>query len=131
MWRRSVRVLVEGEAEGPLLVHEGPLSLLGDVDAETGELRARPGAKIAGRVLAISHVRGSTVGSYVLFALKEKGLGPSAIVTCRADPVLIAGCVLAAIPLAEGLSREDLRELKSLNRARLDGAGGALEAWRE
>ena len=87
--------VVEGEA----LVLDRPLSFLGDVDPVSGVVRDL-GVSVAGKVLLVERFRGSTVGSYVLYALKKVGRAPRAIVSKQLDPVVIAGCVLSSIPIA-------------------------------
>lgn len=130
MWRKRVRVLVEGDAEGPLLVYDKPISFYGEVDSTSGVLKPLgPGASVAGKLLAFPRARGSTVGSYVLYSLKHYGAAPLALVVSKADPVLVAGCVISQIPLAEGLSEEDFARLKTYSRARLRSSEGLLEAW--
>ncbi|MCE4604731.1 MAG: DUF126 domain-containing protein [Aeropyrum sp.] len=96
-------VRASGEVEGELVVFDS-LSFYGEVDAERGV--ARGDVSIAGRVVAIRRSRGSTVGSYVIFALKENGVAPKAILMEKAEPIVITGCVLASIPLYDGLPGE-------------------------
>ncbi len=85
--------------EGPPLVVEEPISFLGDVDPEKGVLKAS-GEVLANRVLVVKGFRGSTVGSYVLYALSKRGAAPLAIVFKDLDPVVVAGCVASSIPMA-------------------------------
>jgi len=68
------RVLVPGEGCAPAVAVES-LSFYGEVDAETGRLR--DGRSVAGRVLYIGRVRGSTVGAYVIYGLKYHGVAHS------------------------------------------------------
>ena len=50
--------------------------------------------------------RGSTVGSYIIYSLKLHGKAPKAILLGRSEPIVIAGSVLAGIPLYDSLSQE-------------------------
>jgi len=130
LWRRRLRVLVEGEARGELLVCSEPISPLGEIDPLTGELRTRSlKASISGRILVFPWGRGSTVGSYVLYALKHYGRAPSAIVVVRADPIIATGCVISDIPLAEGIEERDIVELKKYKHAFFNARRGELVAW--
>ncbi|MCE4619983.1 MAG: DUF126 domain-containing protein [Desulfurococcales archaeon] len=93
------RVLVEGNATGKAVVVEA-LSFYGEVDPKTGTLN--DGRSITGRVLVIGRPRGSTVGSYTIYGLKYYGKAPKAIIVENdADPILVAGAVLAGIPLVD------------------------------
>jgi predicted aconitase with swiveling domain len=76
-----------------------PVSLLGDLDPETGRLA---GVDAAGSVVALPHVRGSTVGPYVLWSAAVRGKAPLAIVAERPDLLLVTACALAGIPLFQG-----------------------------
>ncbi|NIM17461.1 MAG: DUF126 domain-containing protein, partial [Candidatus Aminicenantes bacterium] len=43
------------------------------------------GRFISGKILIFPMGKGSTVGAYVLYQLKKKGLAPAAIVNVKAD----------------------------------------------
>jgi len=96
------RQLVPGRALGEAVFTEA-LSFYGDVDPNTGLLR--DGRSVAGKVVVALRPRGSTVGSYVIYALRANGLAPAPIVMSRVDPIIVAGCVLASIPLGLGGAR--------------------------
>jgi hypothetical protein len=61
-----------------------PISFLSGVDPETGTIveKGHPlyGQSIAGKVLAFPYGKGSTVGSYILYALSRSGNAPAAII---------------------------------------------------
>jgi len=100
---------VPGRALGEAVFAEA-LSFYGDVDPNTGLLR--DGRSVAGKVVVALRPRGSTVGSYVIYALRANGLAPAAIVMSRVDPIIVAGCVLASIPLVSEVPEEELRSVK-------------------
>ncbi len=97
------RPIIPGSGEAPVVAVDS-LSFYGEVDAERGVLA--DGRSIAGRVLVIGRLRGSTVGAYVVYGLRYYSKAPAAIIVeSRADPIVVAGAVLAGIPLfdmAEG-----------------------------
>ena len=91
--------LVPGRAAGPVLALAEPLSLWGGVDAETG-LIVEPrhpdvGRSVAGRILVMPAVRGSSSSSSVLAELLRGGVGPLAIVLGEPDEILVVGAVVA------------------------------------
>ena len=91
------RVLVPGEGRGETVKAEA-LSFYGEVDPRTGKLV--DGRSITGKVLVVGRPRGSTVGSYTIYGLRYYGREPAAIIVdSSADPILVAGAVLAGIPL--------------------------------
>jgi len=97
----KARSLVEGNVCGEAIVVDS-LSFFGEVDPEKGVLR--DGRSIAGKILVIGRVRGSTVGAYVIYGLRYYGRAPKAIVVRGdADPIVVAGAVLARIPLYDRL----------------------------
>jgi len=104
------RPLVPGEAEGEAIVADS-ISFYGDVDVERGVLV--DGRVIAGRVIVARRSRGSTVGPYILYALKRRALAPKAIVlTTRSDPVLVAGAVLAEVILIDSVPEDILQVVR-------------------
>ncbi|MFN3803628.1 MAG: aconitase X swivel domain-containing protein [Pyrobaculum sp.] len=76
-----------------------PVSFLGDLDPESGKLL---GVEIAGKILSLPYVKGSTVGPYVLWSISKRKKAPVAIVAKKIDLMLVTACVLAEIPLFEG-----------------------------
>ncbi len=99
------RVIKAGKASGEALVSPEPISFFGGVDPETSEVieKGHPleGQKIAGKILVFPTGKGSTVGSYTLYRLKQKGLAPAAIINARADPVVAVGAIMADIPMVD------------------------------
>jgi predicted aconitase with swiveling domain len=96
--RERVRVLVDGDCRAPLRVYNDYISFFGEVDPATGTLKA-VGEQIAGVALAFRGGRGSTVGSYVIYALKYYGREPSCMLVEEPEPIIITGCIMADIPL--------------------------------
>ncbi|MFP3268638.1 MAG: DUF126 domain-containing protein [Desulfurococcales archaeon] len=123
-----VRIIVEGNAEGEILIYPKPISFLGEVDPKKGVfLSGGKEFSLKGKVFIFPNLRGSTVGSYVIYALRYYGNAPSAIIVSRADPILIAGAVLADIPLAEGISEDEISDIGKFSKAVLEGNVGLLK----
>ena len=104
------RSISRGIGTGELLVSSEPISFLSGVDPETGIVveRGHPleGRSIAGRVLAFPYGKGSTVGSYVIYALKQNGLAPAAIINEEAEAIIAVGAIIAGIPMVDRLPPE-------------------------
>lgn len=98
-------VFTEEVIEGTVLKSDTPISPLGDIDPKTGKIIDKQsniwGEVVSDKILVAPYFRGSTVGSYVLFALSKYTVSPKAIIVGRVDPMLVAGCVLGNIPLVE------------------------------
>jgi len=113
--RITLQGYVEGEGEGEILYYDRYLSLYGEVDPSTSVIKPL-GVAMAGKILVVKGIRGSTVGPYVMYALYRRGLQPSGIIAESIDPLLAAAAVLSATPLA---SIEAITALPQKGRARL------------
>jgi uncharacterized protein len=124
------RGIARGIGSGDLLVSEAPLSFLSGVDPETGVIveQGHPlrGACIAGRVLAFDYGKGSTVGSYVLYALSRNGNGPAAIINREAETIIAVGAIISGIPMIDRIE-VPISALKTGTRATVNGESGMLD----
>lgn len=96
-----------GCAEGPALVTRERISFLGNVNPETGVVvdpaHELYGRSIAGAVLIFPGGKGSTVGSYVIYQLRKRGLAPAAMINLRSEPIVAVGAIISDIPLVDGV----------------------------
>jgi uncharacterized protein len=124
------RGISRGRGTGELLVSPAPISFLSGVDPDTGVIveRGHPleGESITGKVLAFSHGKGSTVGSYVLYALAMKGKAPAAIINRKADPIIAVGAIMGKIPMVDEPG-VDIMQLRNGTRVSVDGDSGEIE----
>ena len=108
------RVIVsDGTLQGKALVSKKPISFLGGVDPNTGVIIEKNhdlnGECVKDKILCFPHGHGSTVGSYVMYALAKNNLAPKAILNERADPVIVVGAVLAKIPMIDQLKIDEIK----------------------
>ncbi|MDD4653310.1 MAG: DUF126 domain-containing protein [Methanothrix sp.] len=105
--------VASGCASGPALATREAISFLGNVDAATGMVvdpaHELFGQCIAGKVLIFPGGKGSTVGSYVIYQLKKKGLAPAAMINIRSEPIVAVGAIISGIPLVDRVGEEILR----------------------
>ena len=124
------RGIAGGRARGPLLVSPAPISFLSGVDPETGVVleKGHPlqGVSIAGTVLVFPFGKGSTVGSYVLYALSRNGHAPAAIVNTEAEAIIATGAIIGGIPMVDRVGIP-LDRLKNGTMAVVDGDTGGLD----
>ncbi|HEU98178.1 MAG: aconitase X swivel domain-containing protein [Fervidicoccaceae archaeon] len=127
----KVKIIHGKSAEGDILAYPNPISFLGEVDPKRGVILGigREELSLRGKVLIFPNTRGSTVGSYVLYALRYYGNAPSAIVVSKAEPILIVGAVLADIPLAEGVDSKSIEEASKFKKAVLDAERSVLRLF--
>jgi len=122
------RPIVPGRCRGSALVSTKPISFLGGVDPNSGKIIERDhdlkGESIRGRILCFPHGHGSTVGSYVIYSLAKKGLGPKAIVNETADPVVVAGAIIAGIPTVDQV---DILQIATGDEVKVDGEKGTVK----
>ena len=101
------RKIYKGKAEGEALVTGVDLSFYGGVDPETGEVVEKDhpleGLSVSGKILVMPSGKGSTVGSYVLYALRRADKAPAAIVNKETDPVIAVGCIISEIPTVDSI----------------------------
>jgi predicted aconitase with swiveling domain len=104
-----------GCARGPALVTREAISFLGNVDANTGRVvdpaHELFGQCIAGKVLIFPGGKGSTVGSYVIYQLRKRGLAPAAMINIRSEPIVAVGAIISGVPLVDRVGAEILRLL--------------------
>ena len=95
----ETRTLVTGEASGPVVVLDAPLSFWGGIDPVTGVLvdghHPQHGARISGTVLVMPSGRGSSSSSTVLAEAVRLGTAPAAIILREPDPIVALGAVVA------------------------------------
>jgi hypothetical protein len=94
------RILVEGQASGPALVLDEPLSFWGGLDATTGEIveanHPQRGTSVTGRILVMPSGRGSSSSATVLAEAIRLGTGPAGIVLGEPDDIIAIGSLVAS-----------------------------------
>ena len=124
------RSISRGKGTGRLLVSPAPISFLSGVDPETGIVveKGHPleGKSVAGTVLVFPFGKGSTVGSYVLYALAKNGHAPAAIVNSEAEAIIATGAIIGNIPMIDR-PEVPLDSLGDGTVVTVDGDKGVLE----
>jgi len=122
------RSIVGGVAEGLALVSMDPISFLGGVDPNSGIITEKnhdlQGKNVAKKILCFPNGHGSTVGSYVLYSLAKKGIGPKAIINQSADPVIVVGAIIANIPM---IDQVDIKQIKTDDEVEVDSEKGTVK----
>lgn len=108
------RRIVEGLCRAEALVSMKPISFLGGVDPQTGIIVEKGsdiyGERVKDKVLCFPHGHGSTVGSYVIYALAKNSAAPAALVNEKADSVIVIGAVMANIPMVDQIDISKIRK---------------------
>ena len=131
MIRLRGRKVVGGVAEGVAVVSKEPISFFGGVDPKTGKIIEKghtlEGVSVAGKVLIFPHGKGSTVGSYVIYAMAKNKVAPAAVINVNTEPIIVVGCCLAGIPLVDKLDKDPIRSIKSGDAVRVLAYKGLVE----
>jgi len=126
------RVIVPGKCRGEALSSKKPISFLGGVDPETGAVIEKnhdlEGKCIKDKILCFPHGHGSTVGSYVMYALTKNKVAPKAILNEKADPVIVVGAVIAEIPMMDQI---EINEINTGDLLEVDCEKGIVKILRE
>lgn len=93
-----VKIIIDGNCNSELVVINERISFYGEVDPVKG-IHKPSGKFISNKVLLFPGSRGSTVGSYIIYALKRNNTAPQCMIVEKAEPILVTGCVLGEIPL--------------------------------
>ena len=84
------------------------------------------GSGIAGRVLVFPYGKGSTVGSYVLYALSRNGHAPAAIINTEAEAIIATGAIIGGIPMIDRPTIP-ITQLVNGTLVTVDGDSGGIE----
>jgi hypothetical protein len=121
------RIIFKGKVIGEALVTGDDISFYGGCDPETGEIVERghhlEGKSISGKILVFPTGKGSTVGSYVLYALKKAGKAPLALINKTTDPVVAVGCIISEIPAVDQI---DISKIKTGQKVEVDAENGVV-----
>ncbi len=114
------RVISPGEAEGEALVSPEPIGFYGGIDYMTGIVIEKDhpleGQNVQGKILVFPNAKGSTVGSYVVYALAKKETGPLAIINAQTEMIVATGAILGDVPTIDGI---DINKIKTGDRLRV------------
>jgi len=123
------RSISEGVGTGEILVSHEPISFLSGVDPETGMVveagHPLEGVPVGGKVLVFPYGKGSTVGSYVMYALQRNGKAPVAIINLDAEPIIAVGAIIAGIPMVDR-PEGSVMDLENGTVVTVDGSSGEV-----
>lgn len=122
------RVIKEGRAAGPALVSTEPIGFLGGVDPESGVVieigHPLEGRCVAGTILCFPTGKGSTVGSYTLYWMKQAGVAPAAILNAESETIVAVGAIISELPMVDHI---DLAELQTGDWVTVEGGAVTVE----
>jgi predicted aconitase with swiveling domain len=121
----KARSISQGKAEGYALVSKMPISFYGEVDKKTGIIINKKSdiymESLKNKVLIFPYSIGSTVGSWIIYALKKNSVAPAAIIVDKADMILASGCLISEIPLLDKPEKDLKNIVKKGDYIKIDG----------
>jgi predicted aconitase with swiveling domain len=127
------RSISKGAATGEALITTQKISFLGAVDPVTGIIVDKSldiyGESITNRILIFPGGKGSTVGSYVIYQLKQHGKSPAAMINRSAGTIVAVGAIIAEIPVVDSLEIDPIDGdlIKNGDEVRVNGTEGYIE----
>lgn len=101
------RTIYPGKVKGEALVSKEAFSFYGGVDTKTGVIIDKNsqlyGKCIKDKIFVFPQGKGSTVGSYVIYALKKNGVAPKAILNKETETIVATGAIIAGIVCVDGI----------------------------
>ncbi len=102
------RMIYNKTVIGSLLISKNPISFFGMVDTDTGIITDTKhdlyNQSIKNKILLFPYGCGSTVGSYSIYQLKQKGTAPLGMININSDTIVAIGSIISKIPLIDNLS---------------------------
>ena len=102
------RAIYSGRAEGEAIKCSKPIVILGDINAELGTVEGC--GNITNKILVFPRGAGSTVGSYTLYGLRYYGTAPAGIIVEKAEPIVVAGAIIAEIPTVDNININKIKK---------------------
>ncbi len=122
------RKIYTGNVKGQALVTSMGISFFGGVDPDTGVVVEKDheleGESISGKILVFPSGKGSTVGSYTLFRLKDNNLAPKAIINAECETITAVGCIISEIPCVDQIPIEQIMTGMNIH---INGEEGTVE----
>ena len=125
------RKIIGGVAEGEAVVTKQPISFMGGVNPDIGQVVERghelEGQKITGKIFIFPHGKGSTAGPYIIYAMAKRKTAPAGMINLEAEPIIAVGAAMGNIPLVDRLDKNPLEVISPGDRVKIDGDQGTVE----
>jgi predicted aconitase with swiveling domain len=119
-----------GAGEGEAIVYKDRFTFHGDINPSTGEFtrgHELEGQSISNKVLIFTAGRGSSQGARKAMETKKAGNAPSAMICLQADPITVAGAIMAGIPMVDRLERNPFDMIETGDYIKVDATQGVVE----
>lgn len=127
----KVHKVCKGKAEGEAIVTSQPISFYGGLDPKTGVIvdptHELAGHSVEGKILVFPKGKGSTAGSFIIYAAKKRGKAPAAMVAQVAEAIIAGGALISDIPLVDQLDEDPLQVIKTGDYIIVDADQGSVK----
>ncbi|HIP17047.1 MAG TPA: DUF126 domain-containing protein [Methanothermococcus okinawensis] len=124
------RTISKGQVEGEAIVSHKPISFLGGVNDDgiiIDKENELYGKSIKDKIFVFPTGKGSTVGSYVIYALAKKGI-LKGIINSQCEVIVATGAILGKIPLVDNI---DISKINNGDRVIINGDNGTIKLFKE
>jgi uncharacterized protein len=119
-----------GLGEGEAIVYKNRFTFHGDINPLTGRFtrgHELEGQSISNKVLIFTAGRGSSQGARKAMETKKAGNAPAAMICLKADPITVAGAIMAGIPMVDKLERNPFDMIETGDYIKVDATQGVIE----
>ena len=119
-----------GAGEGVAIVYKNHFTFHGDINPLTGRFargHELEGQSIYNKIIIFTTGRGSSQGARKAMETKKAGNAPSAMICIKADPITVAGAIMAGIPMVDRLDRNPFDMIETGDYIRVDATRGVVE----
>jgi predicted aconitase with swiveling domain len=116
------KAVFNGKVKGEALVTKDQISFYGGIDPETGTVTEKEheleGQSFVGKILVFPSGKGSTVGSYGLYRLKDNNVAPLGMINQDCETIVAVGAIISEIPM---VNKIDISKIKTGDMIEIDG----------
>jgi predicted aconitase with swiveling domain len=121
----------KGEVEGEALVVPKSFGFWGATDQQKGVITDKwnpaRGASFAHKILVIPSTKGSSGNWISLVICHLNGVSPKAIISRKADPLLVGACIELGIPYVFDLDKDPLNTIRTGDHVKVSVARAVVE----
>ncbi|HHX70397.1 MAG TPA: DUF126 domain-containing protein [Gallicola sp.] len=125
------RVVSSGIAEGEALICTEPIGFNFGVNLDTGEILEKnhslEGISIKDKILIFPYGKGSTGGSYVVYAISKNKTGPRAMINLNTETIIAVGAIMGKIPVMDHLEENPFDIIENGDYVKVNAVDGYIE----
>jgi len=116
------KAVFSGKVKGEALVTNDQIAFYGGIDPEKGTVTEKEheleGQSFVGKILVFPSGKGSTVGSYGLYRLKDNNVAPLGMINQDCETIVAVGAIISEIPM---VNKVDISKIRTGDIIEIDG----------